>query len=107
MSHKNLSSVTVLKIQPRQNSPTNADISQNPHAIKKANETILINFSTTTGFPQLQIALVSDHGYIEAFPIDGLAYETFPKLQFKRYDPFASSTISGTNNNGLSVSCFL
>ena len=51
--------------------------------------TILINFSTTTGFPQLQIALVSDHGYIEAFPIDGLAYETFPKLQFKRYDPEA------------------
>ena len=49
----------------------------------------LINFSLTTGFPQLQIGLVSDHGYIEAFPIDGLAYETFPKLQFKRYDPEA------------------
>ena len=47
---------------------------------------ILIKFSTTTGFPQLQIAMVSDHGYIEAFPIDGLAYETFPKLPFKRYD---------------------
>ena len=50
---------------------------------------ILIEFFTITGFPQLQIALVSDHGYIEAFPIDGLAYETFPKLQFKRYDPEA------------------
>ena len=47
----------------------------------------LIKSFTATGFPQLQIALVSDHGYIEAFPIDGLAYETFPKLQFKRYDP--------------------
>ena len=62
----------------------------------------MITFSTTTGFPQLQIALVSDQGFIEAFPIDGLAYETFPKLQFKRYDPFASSTqYSGTYNNGL------
>ena len=47
---------------------------------------ILINFSTTTGFPQLQIALVSNQGFIEAFPIDGLV-ETFPKLRFKRYDP--------------------
>ena len=37
----------------------------------------------------MQIGLVSDHGYIEAFPIDGLAYETFPKLQFKKYDPEA------------------
>ena len=63
----------------------------------------MINFSTTIGFPQLQIALVSDQGFIEAFPIDGLVYETFPKLQFKRYDPF--STISGTYNNG--PSCFL
>ena len=73
------------------------------YALKKANATILINFSTTIGFPQLQIALVSDQGFIEAFPIDGLVYETFPKLQFKRYDPF--STISGTYNNG--PSCFL
>ena len=48
---------------------------------------ILFIFFTTTGFPQLQIALVSDHGYIQALPIDGLAYETFPMLLFKRYDP--------------------
>ena len=53
----------------------------------------LIKSFTATGFPQLQIALVSDHGYIEAFPIDGLAYKTFPKLQVKKYDP-------ETYNNG-------
>ena len=47
---------------------------------------IFINFSTPTGFPQLQIALVSNQGFIEAFPIDGLV-ETFPKLQFKQCDP--------------------
>ena len=56
---------------------------------------ILINFSTTTGFPQLQIAMVSDQGFIEAFPIDGLAYETFPKLRFKRYDPMTGSSPIG------------
>ena len=52
--------------------------------------TILITFFITTGFPHLQIALVSNQGFIEAFPIDGLV-ETFPKLQFKRYDPNAGS----------------
>ena len=51
---------------------------------------------TTTGFPQLQIASVSDEGFIKAFPIDGLSYETFPKLQFKKY-----SKITNTINNGL------
>ena len=40
------------------------------------------------GFPQLQVALVSNEGFIEAFPIDGLVYETFPKLQFaQKYYP--------------------
>jgi hypothetical protein len=51
---------------------------------------------TTTGFPQLQIASVSDEGFIKAFPIDGLIYETFPKLQFKKY-----SEIKNNNNHGL------
>ena len=54
------------------------------------------SISTTKGFPQLQIASITDEGFIKAFPIDGLAYETFPKLQFKRY-----SKIQNTNNNGL------
>ena len=52
----------------------------------------LIIFFSTTGFPQLQIALVSNQGFIEAFPIDGLVYETFPKLRLRRYDPVAIST---------------
>jgi hypothetical protein len=48
---------------------------------------ILISFSTMKGFPQLQVALISNEGFIEAFPIDGLVYETFPKLQFaQKYD---------------------
>ena len=49
---------------------------------------ILTSFSTLKGFPQLQVALVSNEGFIEAFPIDGLVYETFPKLQFaQKYYP--------------------
>ena len=43
------------------------------------------------GFPQLQVALVSNEGFIEAFPIDGVVYETFPKLPYaQRYDPSVS-----------------
>jgi hypothetical protein len=38
------------------------------------------------GFPQLQVAMISDEGYIIAFPIDGPVYESFPKLQYKTYD---------------------
>ena len=56
---------------------------------------VLINLIfTSTGFPQLQIASISDEGFIKAFPIDGLVYETFPKLQFKKY-----SKIVNPNNN--------
>ena len=48
----------------------------------------LISFSTLKGFPQLQVALISNEGFIEAFPIDGPVYKTFPKLQFaQKYDP--------------------
>ena len=38
------------------------------------------------GYPQLQVAMLSDEGYIKAFSIDGPVYETFPKLPFKRFD---------------------
>ena len=38
------------------------------------------------GFPQLQVAMISDMGYIIAFSIDGPVYETFPKLQYKKFD---------------------
>ena len=38
------------------------------------------------GFPQLQVAMISDEGYIKAFSIDGPVFETFPKLSFKRFD---------------------
>ena len=42
---------------------------------------------TFKGFPQLQIAMISnDMGVIKAFPIDGQPYETFPKLQHKKFD---------------------
>ena len=65
---------------------------------------ILISFSTMKGFPQLQVALVSNEGFIEAFPIDGLVYETFPKLQFaQKYNPSVSR--KGFLSNGLP--CFL
>ena len=51
----------------------------------------LISFPTMKGFPQLQVALVSNEGFIEAFPIDGPVYETFPKLQFaQKYEPSVS-----------------
>jgi hypothetical protein len=43
-------------------------------------------FFTMKGFPQLQVAMISDEGYIKAFSIDGPVYETFPKLPFKRFD---------------------
>ena len=38
------------------------------------------------GFPQLQIAMISGMGIIKAFPIDGQPYETFPKVQQKKFD---------------------
>ena len=38
------------------------------------------------GFPQLQVAMISDEGFIKAFSIDGAVYETFLKLPFKRFD---------------------
>ena len=42
---------------------------------------------TFKGFPQLQIAMISSGlGVIKAFPIDGQPYETFPKLQHKKFD---------------------
>ena len=43
---------------------------------------------TFKGFPQLQIAMISGMGVIKAFPIDGQPYETFPKLQHKKFDDF-------------------
>ena len=43
-------------------------------------------FFPMKGFPQLQVAMISDEGYIIAFSIDGPVYETFPKLQFKKFD---------------------
>ena len=44
------------------------------------------------GFPQLQIAMISDIGVIKAFPIDGQPYETFPKFQRKKFDDFKMDT---------------
>ena len=44
------------------------------------------------GFPQLQIAMISDIGVIKAFPIDGQPYETFPKFQRKKFDDFEVDT---------------
>ena len=56
------------------------------------------------GFPQLQVALVSNEGFIEAFPIDGVVYETFPKLPYaQRYDPRVRK--KSVLDNGLP--CFL
>ena len=40
------------------------------------------------GFPQLQIAMISDIGVIKAFPIDGQPYETFPEFQPRKFDDF-------------------
>ena len=37
------------------------------------------------GFPQLQLAMISDLGIIKSFPIDGPIYETFPILQLRKY----------------------
>ena len=36
------------------------------------------------GFPQLQVALISQYGIIKAFPIDGSAYSSFPKFPKKK-----------------------
>ena len=48
---------------------------------------------TFKGFPQLQIAMISSGmGVIKAFPIDGQPYETFPKLQHKKFDDFQFDT---------------
>ena len=47
---------------------------------------------TIKGFPQLQIAMISGMGVIKAFPIDGQPYETFPKLQHKKFDDFSVNT---------------
>ena len=65
----------------------------------------LTNFSATTGFPQLQIALVSNQGFIEAFPIDGLVNETFPKLRFRQYNYIDTSLDYNAicNEGGMSV----
>ena len=66
---------------------------------------ILISFSIMKGFPQLQVALVSNEGFIEAFPIDGEVYETFPKLPYaQRYEPISVSQ-NRFLDNGLP--CFL
>ena len=63
----------------------------------------ILIFSTIKGFPQLQVALVSNEGFIEAFPIDGVVYETFPKLPFaQKYEPTVSQK---SLDNGLP--CFL
>ena len=65
----------------------------------------LISFSTIKGFPQLQVALVSNEGFIEAFPIDGEVYETFPKLPYaQRYEPISINQ-NRFLDNGLP--CFL
>ena len=64
----------------------------------------LTNFSATTGFPQLQIALVSNQGFIEAFPIDGLVNETFPKLRLRQYNYIdALDYNNAICNEGMSV----
>ena len=44
------------------------------------------------GFPQLQIAMISEIGVIKAFPIDGQPYETFPEFQPKKFDDFKMDT---------------
>ena len=44
------------------------------------------------GFPQLQIAMISDIGVIKAFPIDGQPYETFPEFKPKKFDDFRMDT---------------
>ena len=44
--------------------------------------TILL-FLGFKGFPQLQLAMISDLGIIKSFPIDGPVYETFPKFQLR------------------------
>ena len=44
------------------------------------------------GFPQLQIAMISEIGVIKAFPIDGQPYETFPEFQAKKFDYFEMDT---------------
>ena len=44
------------------------------------------------GFPQLQIAMISDIGVIKAFPIDGQPYETFPEFQPQKFDDFKMDT---------------
>ena len=44
------------------------------------------------GFPQLQIAMISEIGVIKAFPIDGRPYETFPEFQAKKFDYFEMDT---------------
>jgi hypothetical protein len=41
--------------------------------------------------------MISDIGVIKAFPIDGHPYETFPKLQSKKYE------IPGFYNGGLNL----
>ena len=39
--------------------------------------------SVLKGFPQLQLAMISDLGITKSFPIDGPIYETFPKFQLR------------------------
>ena len=56
------------------------------YKILQENNLISTLFFAIKGFPQLQVAMISDEGYINAFSIDGPVYETFPKLQFKKFD---------------------
>ena len=39
----------------------------------------------TLGFPQWQVAMMHRDGIIKGFPIDGLAYSSFPKLPKKGF----------------------
>ena len=45
--------------------------------------TTFFYISVFKGFPQLQLAMVSDLGIIKSFPIDGQIYETFPNFQLR------------------------
>ena len=54
-----------------------------------ANSKVIIKYQhSTLGFPQWQVAMIHQNGFIEAFPLDGLSYSSFPKLPKKGFVPF-------------------